>query len=232
MTRRKWHPGRPMTVFVLVMLPLVVALGTWQLQRAAVKSGLEEAFFARLAEPARPLTGDGATVPFARIRLRGVYDPTHHFLLDNQIRNGVVGYWVFSVFRTPEGVGAIVNRGFLAAGAERASLPRVDTPQGIVELDTVVWPDLGRTMLLEADEWTSDWPKRIQRLDLSRMAATLGDTRTTEFRLQRASPGVFEPAPLAFDFKTRMHQGYAAQWYGLGVVLLIGYLFFGFRRHD
>lgn len=221
-----------MTLFVLVMLPLVAALGTWQLQRAAVKGRLEGEFFARLAEPARALPAEGVPEPFARIRMRGAYDPAQHFLLDNQIRNGEVGYWVFSVFRTSDGVGSIVNRGFLPAGDQRASLPRVDAPQGIVEIEAVVWPDLGRTLLLEEDVWPSDWPKRIQSLDLARMAESLGNTRTSEFRLQDAAPGVFAPAPLAFDFKTRMHQGYAAQWYGLGVVLLIGYLCFGFRRHE
>ncbi len=221
-----------MTLFVIVMLPLVAALGTWQLQRAAVKGRLEGEFFSRLAEPARMLPADAVPESFARIRMRGAYDPNQHFLLDNQIRNGEVGYWVFSVFRTADGAGSIINRGFLPSGNERGSLPHVDAPRGIVEIETVVWPHLGRTLLLEEDVWSNDWPKRIQSLDLARMADSFGNTRVTEFRLQDAAPGVYAPAPLAFDFKTRMHQGYAAQWYGLGVVLLIGYLCFGFRRHE
>jgi cytochrome oxidase assembly protein ShyY1 len=47
-----------------------------------------------------------------------------------------------------------------------------------------------------------------------------------------AQPGVLVPAPQAHDFKAVMHRGYATQWFGLALVLSIGYIVYGLRRHD
>jgi len=53
-----------------------------------------------------------------------------------------------------------------------------------------------------------------------------------EVRLEGGQPGVFEPAPLDMTFAPERHQGYAVQWFGLAVVLAVGYAIFGFRRSE
>ena len=48
---------RRMGVFVLVMLPIVIGLGIWQLERAAYKQGLMDAYFDKLGGLPKPLLG-------------------------------------------------------------------------------------------------------------------------------------------------------------------------------
>lgn len=219
-----------MTLFVVVMLPLVCGLGLWQLERAEEKAVYQDRYFDRLgmlpqAPPEQPRQAD-----FQRVRLHGHYLPGRDFLVDNQVRNGRSGYWVVSVFAGHDGRAWLVNRGWLAAPASRDRLPAIPTPSGEQTLVGVIWPDTGLVPLLAADPWGEQWPKRVQRLDVSRMAATADSVVPVEVRLEPGQPGVFHPAPVDVDFSPRIHQGYAVQWFALAVALVAGYLIYGFRR--
>lgn len=219
-----------MTAFVVVMLPLVVVLAFWQLQRAREMRGYQERYFDRLGMlPQTPPRSWGGA-DFLRLRLTGEYIPGEHYLVDNKLRNGEPGYWVVSRFRCVDGRVYLLNRGWLAAPASRGELPLVPTPEGAVTVVGVVWPDTGMTPLLAADPWPDQWPKRVQRLNVSRMAQD-ADVVSAEIRLEAGQPGVLAAAPVDATFRPERHQGYAVQWFALAVVLLTGFVLFGFYRH-
>ena len=221
-----------MTVFVLLMLPLVVALGIWQLDRAAEKRGYQNRYFDRVGALAVPPPAELADAAFLRVRLVGRYEPGHHYLIDNRPRSGEPGYWVVTRFLADDGRRFLVNRGWLAAPDGRGVLPEVPTPAGQVAVVGVVWPDTGLTPLLAEDPWTTGWPRRVQRLNVDRMAAQGDHVVPAEIRLEPDQPGVLAPLPLDMDFRPERHTGYAVQWFGLAVVLVVGYLLFGFRRAE
>lgn len=221
-----------MTVFALALLPMLCGLGLWQLERAAEKRDYQRRYFDRvgmLAE-APPAAVDGAA--FMRVRLTGRYEPDHHYLVDNRPRRGEPGYWAVTRFRADDGRVFLVNRGWLAAPPSRDELPPVPTPQDGVTVTGVIWPDTGLTPLLAPDPWGADWPRRVQRLDVARMAAQGDAVVPVEVRLEDGQPGVFEPAPVDMTFAPERHQGYAVQWFGLAAVLALGYVIFGFRRSE
>jgi len=220
-----------MTLFVALMLPVVLGLSVWQLQRAAEKSGYEAAYYDRLgmlpdSPPARPGPGHA----FMRIRLRGEFVEGRHYLVDNQVRQGRPGYWIVSEFLATDGRRWLVNRGWLPAPQTREELPPLPTPDGSVDLVAVVWPDTGLVPLLAPDPWPEGWPRRVQRLDVARMAANDPAVVPVEVRLEPGQPGVYAPAPVDVDFSPQRHYGYAFQWFALGVALLIGYLIFALRQ--
>lgn len=230
--RRGFAPGWKMSLFVAAMLPTVLALGFWQLDRADLKRGYEASYFDRMAQPAGPVPDDPAGAAFMRVSVAGRYDTERYFLVDNQVHEGRTGYWLIAVLRADDGRQWLVNRGWIAAPPVREELPVVDIPPDRVVLTGVLWPDTGMVPLLAQDRWADGWPKRVQRLDIEAMAVSVGGgTPAAEIRLEGGQPGVEVPANLGHDFKSRTHEGYAAQWFGLGGVLIVGYLFYGFRRH-
>jgi len=232
LTRRRWAPGWKMTLFAGLMLPVVVSLGFWQLERAALKRGYEARYFDRMAEPALAMPADFTDAEFLRVVLAGTFHPEQYFLVDNQIHDGRPGYWVVAVFSAEDGGRWLVNRGWTAAGQLREQLPVVETPSRPVRITGVLWPDMGMVPLLAEDSWPTDWPKRVQRLDVGRMAEAAEAQRAVEIRLESGQPGALVAATLGHDFKAHVHEGYAAQWFGLGLVLSFGYLIFGFRKHE
>ena len=230
--RRRWHPGVPMTLFFLCMLPTVLALGNWQLARARYKETLEQEFFDRLAAAptAAPLNARGEA--FRRILLTGRYHAEEYFLIDSQTHEGRVGYLVMNRFDTTDERTFLVNRGWIEAPSDRSVLPFVDAPRDIVTVAGIVWPELGELPLQTRVDVTAGWPKRVPDGAFDRLRDLMPEAAEYEVRLEMSQAGVLEPAPQAHDFKAVMHRGYATQWFGLSLVLCIGYLVYGFRRHD
>lgn len=226
----RFAPGWRMSLAVLLLLPVLIGLGVWQLQRGAEKRAYETRYYERLGAPPTAFPANPSEADFLRVRLVGRYQPGHDFLVDNRIRDGRPGYWVVSRFEAEDGRVYLINRGWLAAADGRDRLPPVPTPRETVTLVGVVWPDLGLPPLLEADRWADGWPKRVQRLDVARMAADQPRIVPREIRLEPGQPGAFAAAPLYADFRPERHQGYAAQWFGLALVLAGAFLVYGFRR--
>jgi len=226
MPRWRFAPGLRMTAFVLVLLPILLALGHWQLDRAAEKRRYLEAFIDR--QGGLPVAPGAAPIDFQRLRLIGRYEPKRQFLLDNQVNQGRVGYWVITPFVTRDGTRWLVNRGWVPAAATRATLPDVGAPAGEQRIVVVTWPDMGLPPLFGADTWPEGWPKRIQRLDVGRMAGVVEGARAIQLRLEAGQPGVLVPAPLELPITPAVHTGYAVQWFALAAVLVGGYLALGF----
>lgn len=217
-----------LTIFVLVMLPTVVSLGVWQLKRADEKAALEEAYFdqlgAQVHEPGDQLEA------FSRLVLKGEYG-ADQYLVDNQVMQGQVGYWVLQLFIAHEGRRYIVNRGWIVAPTSRIEMPVVETPTGKVEIVVLVWPQMGLPPILGSDEWPEGQKIRVQRRDVEQMAKR-SKALPMEMRLEAGSAGALRAAPTDLEFGRERHIGYAVQWFGLGVVLIIGWVMVYRRGKD
>ena len=217
-----------MTLFVVILLPIVLTLGAWQLSRGAEKRALESDYLDRLTSLPVQAAEFDPIVRFQRVKLEGELQP-QIFLVDNQILNGKTGYWVLQLFIETQGRRFIVNRGFLTAQSRRDQLPEVPLLPGRVELLGVAWPYTGLIPVLDDDAWPETWPKRVQRLDIKRMAQMLS-AEPVEIRLEPGQPGVLQAAPFAQVLSDAKHRGYAATWFGLAITLLVGYVFLGIRN--
>lgn len=112
---------------------LFASLGSWQFDRAGASretqarfaGGAEESVLTRLPD----VLDEGER--FRRVEVRGQYVGEPQFLLDNMLHDGVAGYQVLTALRV-EGARErlLVNRGWVAAGADRRVLPDVAVPGG------------------------------------------------------------------------------------------------------
>jgi cytochrome oxidase assembly protein ShyY1 len=221
-----------MSLFVLIMLPSVIALGVWQLQRANYKQGLQDTYFDQQGGLAMPLADLSQRVGFSRVRVTGRY-LGEQYLLDNKVREGRQGYWLFSPFVTHVGAKIMVNRGWLPAPRLRTDeLYLLATPAGEVSISGLLWPDTGTTPLFghPAIEAIRPLLYRMQRLDWPELQARQPELQATELRLEPGEAGVLAAAPQVFDFGVARHVGYAIQWFGLAVALSIGFVVYGRRR--
>ena len=101
-----FRPGRAATFATLLLLPLLLALGFWQLDRARQKTEWQATFAARSGLPPVPLTEVNvadAAHRYRRVVASGRYDGAHQVLLDNQVRAGQPGYHVLTPLRLDGG---------------------------------------------------------------------------------------------------------------------------------
>ena len=229
---RSFRPAFVPGVAALAAIALTLSLGNWQSRRAEEKLALardldDAARQAVLALPSRPV--DAHDYEFRKISARGEYSAKYTILLDNKVLHGDAGYQVLTPLRIAGGdLYVLVNRGWVAAGARRDSLPQIQTPSGAETVEGIAVVPSGHIFELGAKtEEGIVW----QNLVLARYAKWSG------LKLQ---PIVLQQSSDAADGLVRVwdrpdtgadkHRGYAFQWYALAMTILITYVALSFKR--
>lgn len=227
----RFRPGLLPSLLVLALLPLLIGLGSWQLQRAGEKRLLLAEQAARSQAPALDLreleTGDPA---FRRVRLVGAFDAAHSLLLDNRQRGGRVGVELLQPFLDrPSGRWVLVNRGWLP-WPDRRVPPAFDTPAGELSLLATVYRPPGAAFLLGEAGSTVGWPRLVNAVDAPALWRELRrDGLGDELRLQPGPASYVGDWP-AVNMGPEKHLGYAVQWFALAATLLGLYLWLGLKQ--
>ncbi len=201
----------------------LASLGTWQLQRANAKQELLDGVDRAARAPVLPLTNllaSGGDLRFRAVSVRGEFLADQQILLDNQLREGQAGLRVYAALRLADGKALLVDRGWLARPDRGQSLPTVELPAGVVTLQGVLLDPPGAGLALGSAPAQS-WPLLLTRIDLTdlqrRLALPLLDWVLEDQNTPRAMSiraGMLPP---------ERHRGYAVQWFGLSLTLLIIY---------
>lgn len=220
------------TLATVVAVTVFVAAGNWQGRRLAEKERLRSAYDVAAAQPAVSLPDAGVDWIAWRYRpvtLIGEYDVARQILIDNKVHGGRAGYSVVAPLRLVDGRVVLVERGWVAAGADRAHPPAVPPPTGVVVVaGRIAVPPAGYLEFGDRAAAGVVW----QNLDPVRFAAATGVPVLPIVVEETASASggdglVRERA--APDFGAEKHRIYRAQWYAFA--LLAAGLWTGFGLH-
>ena len=230
--RRRFAPGWPLWVFTLSLLPLLLGLGAWQLQRAEQKQLLQADIDALAQAPAKTLAQLGTQPPadWQPLSLQGQLDPHHMWLLDNRPRNGQAGVEVLQAFHADNGALLLLNRGWLP-WPDRRQPPRISTPPGRLQLQAEKLPAS-----------SAGWRPGRRACDADQRSCVVAQLDLDALRAQSALPLLNWSARLtnigsaaltldwpALPMSASRHTGYAVQWFSLAAALLALFLWAGFR---
>lgn len=235
-----FRPGFVPTLAVAIVLPLLTALGFWQLDRAKETQAYLDSLAA--GRQAKPVNLNAGLPEYSDIHHRvatayGRYDSAHQFLLDNQTYKGRVGYHVLTPLRLREGgIAVLVDRGWVLAPFNRKTLPDVAVPeterrvQGVVDKGPSVGIRLG-----DAYRGEGAWPRRIVYVDFPYISQAL-PYRVAPYliRLDRRAEAGFVREPPKPAIGPERNVGYAAQWFAMASAVAIIYLLVNLKRrsHD
>ena len=238
MTRR-FRPGLAPTLATAALLPALLALGAWQLQRADEKRLLQGEYDARTHGPAvriEPRVQRAEDLRFYRVTARGRYETPHQLFIDNRVHQGRVGFHVVTPLKVEDSeVRVLVNRGWVPLGAERAHLPLAAAPAGAQEIAGVATVPSEQPFRLGPEAPLRDDGQTVwQHMDLGHFAGNVRyPVQPVVILLDpRSRAGGFTRDWTRLDAGIAVHQGYAFQWFMLAATLLALYLFFGFRRRE
>lgn len=211
------------TLLCLLTFPVLMALGFWQLDRADQKRAREAALDAVRAQPPASLPGtDLAEIEEQRrLLLQGHYLAGRNWLLDNRQRDGQVGYEVITPFRLTDGRILLVNRGWVAAGKNRADRPDPPAPSGEHTL-FARWQTPSEHPLLDGRPAEAEWPKVIVAIEPEAMADALAQPVLGHYaRLDEGSPGALRTEWQNLEVSAAKHLGYAVQWFAMAAAVVI-----------
>lgn len=211
----------------LLLLLLVLSLGVWQIDRGYNKKELENTFLERQSQPVKEIKYNEFLESdlYRNVVLEGKY-LEKIFFLDNRIHNGKPGLKVFSPFETTNNNLVLVSRGWIEL-EDRSKLPTINTTKNVLKVQGVLRPE-SQDFVLENEEMNNkNNPILLQTVNLSELSNFLGKPLSPYIlELSELSESAFVKTWQPINLSSFRHFGYAVQWFGLAVVLIVGYVFF------
>lgn len=225
---RCFAPKLVPTIIVLLLVPLLLRLGFWQLDRAHKKQYLQQHWMSQEKQPPIPLaqlSADPNSWPNTKVTVMGTFDNNHPILLDNQIISHQVGYQVFVPF-LPQGEHRwlLINRGWLPQSPHREQLPSISAIHGAQTLMGKLQVP-SKPFLLSHQLPPIHWPLLLQAIQLDKMSELL-QRPFFPFVMQLAPDQsqcftcVWSNTPV---ISAQKHRAYAIQWFSLAIILMCGF---------
>jgi len=212
-----------------------VRLGYWQWERGNTRQAQWSKFNVGAGEAiALGSRGLDQVQRFQRVTVVGRFDTEHQFLLDNRTNNGNAGYEVLTPLDRPNGLIALVDRGWVPFSGSRARLPSVAfASYGPVTLSgrTDDLPTAGLAAGRAAPPSDGGWPKVTSYPTMNELKAALGgrqleqrilllDPHDTNGYVREWHPPGMQPV---------RHWSYAIQWWCFAIVTLVFWIIIGRR---
>lgn len=225
-------------VLALIGMAAFAWLGMWQLDRMHQKQAMLDATHAVLRDrQARPLS---LAADAARARDydwsagRGRFAAGPAILLDNQQRDGRQGVRAYRVFQPASGVAPLLlELGWLPLPGDR-EMPSVEHPQGELQVAGLLAPPPSAGIASAVATPQADGDLLTVGLDLPTLRAALHMPRLAArvLKLDPASPlgYVRDLDVLSNTLTPQRHLGYAVQWFGLALTVLVTALILTFRK--
>lgn len=237
--RYSFRPTLAPSLITLLLLPVLLSLGFWQLDRARQKTALQARFQAASELPYVPVATVDPTLPESRYRqvsAVGRYDNEHQILLDNQVINGQPGYQVFTPLRLEgQRQALLVARGWLPLGASREQTPDITVNVASIGIKGRLSQPSNPGLCLGEPATAPRWPRVVQCIDYNELSALLGyPLLPAVILLDPAAPdGYHRDWRVNFgEFGPERNRAYAVQWFALAAALLIIYVAVNTRRHS
>ncbi|MCW9030193.1 MAG: SURF1 family protein [Gammaproteobacteria bacterium] len=231
-----FKPGLIPTIITLLVLPVLLRLGFWQLERAEEKRDLIE-LFKKKNDSGPLLIKDKVNIDehfnYRNSQVEGKYISEKLIFIDNKIHQGKSGVYVLTPFKIKNSEYSIlVNRGWVAMAADRSSLPQIQTTPELVTLS-------GKIKILTEKPFTigeqfqsnQGWPALMQWINISEIEKKsdlkllpylfLLDEKEQSGYVRNWKPVVMLP---------EKSTSYAVQWFSLALALFIIYVVVNLKK--
>lgn len=235
---RHFQPSLIPTLGFIILLPALLRLGVWQLDRAQEKRDIISQLESKVEAPPVSLTEalQQEAPDMTAITTTGKPIPEIHLVTDNQPRNGRLGYEVFALWDSPEFDRPImVSRGWL---------PRKDFYQKVPEIPQFTASKLEGTLYyskgdnpIVADnavwqEFDGIW--LIGQFDFQTLAEKVKqmgyDSAPFIIRLKPDDESGFVRQWASVASPPEKHIAYAIQWFAMAFVLIILFIILNLKR--
>lgn len=228
------------TLVYLCLLPVLIALGMWQLDRSEQKRAFleaqEQAATAETLHLSAVIENNTEALRYKNVEVAGRYDVTHQFLIDNQISDGKAGYFVLTPFiLAGETKAVLVNRGWIPLNQDRSILPdlQIKKAEAIITGRINNFPSVG-IKLAGAETPSEGWPSIVQVVDSNVLAKKLGYP-LFQFQIELAKElpdGYKREWRTSTIMQPEQHTAYAVQWFALALTLTILFIWYSFKKND
>lgn len=213
-------------IVTLLILPLFLRLGFWQLDRADEKRMIQQRQQEMIKKGYININNEASfqnVFEYQQAEVTGRYLNDRVIFLDNKPYNGVQGYHVLTPFKiSNKNEYILVNRGWVPMPAHREDLPEIKTSDKPQKIKGMIKFPSSPFKLGEAINENNQWPWRIQWLEISSVEKQLGVKLLPFILLQDSETS----NKFIRDWKIvvsppEKNLSYAVQWFAMALALLV-----------
>lgn len=224
-------------LLVLALFLVMVGAGFWQLQRHGERRDRNEQITNRSAVEPVPLESVldpglvGATLrsdlgeseQYRRVAATGEWRVEDQVLVRNRTLDGAPGFWVLTPLYTADGLGVVINRGWVPRSVDESGLAELVPPPGTVTVVGTVQPSRSAELFQQPDP-PDGVLETLARPDVDRLAKQI-DYPLVPFLVQLEPIAVDElPVELPLPaLDSGPHLSYAVQWFVFATIAAVGY---------
>ncbi len=225
-----FKPALIPTIVILLLLPVLLSLGFWQLDRAEEKRALIE-LFKQQNESGLLVVNDtikfDEKLNYRSAQIQGTYNSTKQVFIDNKIYQGKTGVYVMTPFKLKNSEYSIlVNRGWVPMVIDRSVLPQIKTPENLLTLTGKIKISSKKPFMVgEQFQSNEGWPALMQWLNITEIENISGlkllpyifllDKKEQSGYVRNWKPVVMLP---------EKSLSYAVQWFSLALALIVIYI--------
>ncbi len=233
-----FKPGLIPTIVFLLILPVLLRLGFWQLDRAEEKRALI-ALFKQQNESGPLLIKDSvkfdAKLNYRTAKVEGQYNLSKQIFIDNKVHQGKTGVYVMTPFKLENSEYSIlINRGWVPMAVDRLTLPEITTVKEKLKLSGKI-KILSKKPFTVGDQFQSNagWPALMQWISIQEIEKKSGlkllpyifllDKKEKSGYIRNWKPVVMRP---------EKSTSYAVQWFALALALTIIYVVVNLKNSE
>ncbi len=230
----QFKPKLAPSIATLIVLPILMSLGFWQVDRAEFKRQKMDEYTARSEQEALKLKATDspdliktADAMYQKFVVSGQYDAQHSFLIDNRVHQSQIGFYVVTPFRLGQSNNMIlVNRGWIKGKRYRSELPEFKTTTKKISIKgTGYIPSKNFFAMGNVKINPQQFPAVIQNIDFPAISSVL-KMKVYPFilRLEPGDKSGFVREWKVITSSPEKSESYAAQWFTMGLVVLLLFL--------
>ena len=228
----RFTPRLGMSLLAILSILLFVRLGLWQVQRANEKKQMLAAHY-QLAKQAPIVWQSSDNLPrqYQPLKITGKYF-AKTLLLDNQHYQHQFGYQVISPLMLGDGKIILIDRGWLPGDVTRQTLPRINIPDGPIEvMGSAYYPSSKNWLLGQMVEKEEADAAVIELIEPELIAQFLHKSvYPFIIRLDNQADQGFVREWAIVSMPPERHYAYALQWFAMALVVLIIFLGLIFKK--
>lgn len=222
----------------MICIPLFIKLGLWQYNKAELRKEIQSSYNASLDHDALTLPGNLTDIDawkYKKVKVKGRYETKYQILLDNQVEDNVAGFHVITPLKL-EGSNdyVLINRGWVAGGADHTDTPTISTPNDSLEVIGLVWVPSKKIFTLESDTERNRWNTVWQHMDMNRYQKNVPiHILPLVIKLDaKSNAGGFVRNWQLPASKIATNMGYAYQWFGFTIASILIFLFTSIKKSN
>ena len=232
----QFQPRLIPTLATLILLPILMSLGFWQLDRTEEKRRILEQQEAKSRMPTLQISEKKElldVITWRKLAVTGRYLPEYQILVDNKVHQGQVGYYVVTPLQIGNSdIAVLINRGWVKATDSRDKLPVIETPRTTVTVyGTAKLNTKDIVTFSDGNRLGKSWPALVRWVDIKELDQDI-PFKFKEYLLLQAPE---TNQDYIRDWKTvtsppEKNMSYAVQWFTLAGALLIIFIVVNTKR--